>query len=246
MKNFLKRVPDSVVRLAVVFALLIGAILAVRAILPPSVKDHSMHIEATLEREMARPVRHAGSDVCGDCHEEAGIKKDGYHRNLSCETCHGTSADHVQNPTEIKPRLPRMREFCVRCHAYNRSRPTGFPQINPAGHNPLKACVSCHNPHDPKPPSVPQECQACHAEIARTKAISAHVLLECTTCHSVPANHKVTPRLVKASIPAEREFCLKCHGSGSGRSDAPKVDVAAHGEKYLCWQCHYPHMPEVQ
>jgi len=22
----------------------------------------------------------------------------------------------------------------------------------------------------------------------------------------------------------------------------PTVDMATHGEKYVCWQCHYPHM----
>jgi ribosomal protein S27AE len=28
--------------------------------------------------------------------------------------------------------------------------------------------------------------------------------------------------------------------------DVPKVDFASHGEKYLCWQCHYPHLPEIE
>jgi DnaJ-class molecular chaperone len=138
-----------------------------------------------------------------------------------------------------------MREFCVRCHAYSPSRPTGFPQINPATHNPLKACTLCHNPHDPKPPHAPQECQACHGEIARTKALSPHVQLECTTCHTVPAEHKVEPRIVRATIPADREFCGRCHGMDAPVKGTPKIDILMHGEKYLCWQCHYPHMPEV-
>jgi ribosomal protein S27AE len=62
----------------------------------------------------------------------------------------------------------------------------------------------------------------------------------------VPDRHKIEPRLVAASIPAEREFCGKCHAATSSVVGTPKVDFAKHGEKYLCWQCHYPHMPEVR
>ncbi len=246
MKKLLQIIPESLKRLFVVFIILVGGFILVRAILPPALKSTEIHIQSTIERETAKPVKHAGSDVCADCHEEYNVKKMGYHKNLSCETCHGPAKEHVENPGETKPNLPRMREFCVRCHAFNPSRPTGFPQINPAAHNPLKPCVTCHNPHDPKPPTVPHECQACHAEIARTKAVSPHVMLECTTCHNVPNRHKVTPRVVMATIPAEREFCAKCHGKDSAVKETPKIDLATHGEKYLCWQCHYPHMPEVE
>jgi len=246
MKNFFPSIPEALKRLFVVLVVLVGGFLLVRFVLPASLKDSSLHVKSTVEREMERPIRYAGSDVCADCHDEYNVKQGGYHKNLSCETCHGTAREHSENPAEVKPNLPRMREFCVRCHAYNASRPTGFPQINPAAHNPLKPCIACHKPHDPPPPTVPHECQACHAEIARTKAVSPHIMLECTTCHKVPHEHKVTPRLVKATIPAEREFCGTCHGKGSEVKETPKIDLSTHGEKYLCWQCHYPHMPEVE
>ena len=246
MKNFLQRFPDALVRLAAVFVVLFAGVLLVQSLLPPAWTDTRLQQQATVERETARPVRYAGSDVCAGCHDEYSVKRQGYHRNLSCETCHGTARDHADNPMEVKPSLPRLREFCVRCHAYDRSRPTGFPQINPAAHNPLKACITCHNPHDPKPPTTPQECRGCHAEIARTKALSPHVLLECTTCHAVPVAHRTSPRAVLASIPKEREFCGKCHAKDSAVRETPKIDVVTHGEKYLCWQCHYPHMPEIK
>ncbi|MBI1745166.1 MAG: hypothetical protein HYR55_01090 [Acidobacteria bacterium] len=246
MKNFWKAVPESLRRLVLVFAVLAGGFVSIRFMLPPSLKDNALHVKTTVAREMVKTVKYAGSDVCADCHDQYQVKKNGYHRNLSCETCHGAAKGHTDDPIEVKPTLPKLREFCVRCHAFNPSRPTGFPQISSAAHNPMKPCVSCHNPHDPKPPQVPQECQACHAEIARTKAVSPHVALECKTCHSVPDEHKVTPRAVKASIPSVREFCAKCHGKDSPVKETPKVDLATHGEKYLCWQCHYPHMPEVK
>jgi len=246
MKKYFPKLPEQASRLILVFGVFIAVVLLVRFSLPPSLKDQKIHVRTTIEREMGRQVRYAGSDICATCHDEYNVKKSGYHKNLSCETCHGTSKEHTDNPSDVKPFIPKARDFCARCHTFDPSRPTGFPQINPAVHNPMKPCITCHNPHNPKPPNVPQECEACHAEIARMKAISSHVMLECTTCHEVPTEHKVAPRSVKASIPMEREFCGKCHGNEATVKETPKVDLATHGEKYLCWQCHYPHMPEVE
>lgn len=245
MKNRPPWIPDALWRLLIAFAFILGGVIVVRSIIPAELKDTALHVSSTIDRETAKPVRYAGSEICADCHEEYEMKKKGYHVNLSCETCHGPTAKHTEDPTEVKPVAPRMREFCEHCHNYDPSRPTGFPQINPAVHNPLKPCISCHNPHDPKPPKVPEECRACHEEIARTKAVSPHVLLECTTCHTVPKDHKISPRTVKATIPSGRDFCGKCHSEDSSVKETPKIDLVTHNEKYVCWQCHYPHMPEL-
>jgi ribosomal protein S27AE len=54
---------------------------------------------------------------------------------------------------------------------------------------------------------------------------------------------------VAPSKPQTREFCGKCHGKDATdklAKNAPKIDLAEHGEKYVCWQCHYPHSPEVE
>jgi len=246
MKAPFQKIPEQVPRLAIVVAVLVLGGLGIRMMLPDSLTERSYHVSSTEERERGEPLRYAGAGPCADCHDEAGVVKEGYHHNLSCETCHGPALAHVENPMEVKPRVQRMREFCTRCHLYNPSRPTGFPQINPAAHNPLKACIGCHDPHDPTPPTTPHECAGCHAEIARTKSLSPHVLLECTTCHRVPEKHRVTPREVAATIPADRTFCGKCHAEEAANPETPKVNLAEHGEKYLCWQCHYPHMPEVE
>ncbi len=246
MTSFFRKLPDPLVRILLVFLLLVAAFLVLRFTLPRSMTDMSLHVQSTIEREMSRPLRFAGSAQCADCHEESNLKETGYHRMLSCETCHGPARNHAEDPTTGKPVEPRKREFCTLCHQFDASRPTGFPQINPVAHNPLRPCISCHNPHDPKPPSAPEECQACHAEIARTKAVSPHVLLSCATCHTAPDLHRVAPRMNPASKPTERAFCGKCHAKQSTVSGTPKIDLAAHGEKYLCWQCHYPHMPEVK
>jgi hypothetical protein len=245
MSNFFKRLPEAVVRVGIVFLLFITTVSFARFMIPASLKNGREHRTATVKRETAKPIHYAGAAACNECHKEINVlKSDGYHRNLSCETCHGASKDHSEDP-DVKPVTDKVREACTRCHAYDPSRPTGFPQINPVVHNPRKQCVECHKPHSPKPPHVPQECEACHAQIARTKEVSPHEGLPCTTCHTVDVQHKVSPREVRAKIPSDRSFCAKCHSTDSQVQGTQKVDLKTHGEKYLCWQCHYPHMPEL-
>lgn len=245
MGGVLGKIPEQIRRLSVVIGIIVVGVLVARFyIIPPSLIETRIHREATVQREIAKEVRFAGTTACSVCHaQESELKKSSFHQNLSCESCHGAAAAHTTNPMGIKPFAPRDRKFCPVCHEYDPSRPTGFPQINPVVHNPLKPCVSCHNPHDPKPPTAPEECSACHAEIARTKAVSPHALVGCTACHKAPKEHKLNPRSVKPTIPNTREFCGQCHGQKADRKDAPKVDLSTHGDRYLCWQCHYPHLP---
>jgi len=242
-----ERIPEQIRRLAIVFVIVIGGTVVLRYfVLPPSLFETRLHRESTIQREVAKQVKFAGTTVCGGCHEDtATVKRKGFHKNLSCESCHGPAAMHTEDPMTVKPFAPRKRKFCPLCHEYDPSRPTGFPQINVTIHNPLKPCITCHNPHHPEPPTVPRECSACHAGIARTKAVSHHALIACTTCHRASRKHKVSPRRVKPTKPDTREFCGKCHREGSKRKDAPKIDLSTHGGRYLCWECHYPHMPGV-
>ncbi len=245
MTGFFKRLPEAVVRVGIVFLLFITTVSFARWMIPASLKNGREHRTATVKRETAKAIHYAGADACTECHKEINaVKTEGYHRNLSCETCHGAAKNHAEDP-DVKAVTDKVREACTRCHMYDPSRPTGFPQINPVVHNPRKQCVECHKPHSPKPPHVPQECQACHGQIARTKEVSPHVDLPCTTCHTVDVQHKVSPREVRAQIPSDRSFCAKCHSIDSPVKETQKVDIKTHGEKYLCWQCHYPHEPEL-
>ncbi len=240
-------IPEQVTRLGFVAVLGLTAVLSVRAYLVPKrLKDVPFDQEVAMERERARGVKFAGASACAECHDDKVAEKAaGHHRTLACETCHGACYEHTQDPGgDFTPYAPRLRDFCVRCHAYDPSRPTGFPQINPSIHNPLKACIECHKPHAPVPPNTPQECEACHGEIAKTKAVSAHATLSCTICHENTDAHKDEPHKFRPTKPETREFCGKCHAPGSENKAAPKVDIVKHGEKYLCWECHYPHMPE--
>ncbi len=240
------KVPEQVARVAVVVALVAAVALLVRFVLiPRAYFSAALHQSDTVRREVAHPVRFAGASACQDCHAEEWEKKaQGYHKGLACETCHGPAAGHAEDPMSVKPFAPRDRKFCPVCHAYDAARPTGFPQINPESHNPLKPCIACHDPHDPVPPETPKECAACHAQIARTVALSAHALLPCATCHTASEQHRIAPRSALPGKPQTREFCGQCHAGGTANPDAPKVELASHGGGYLCWQCHYPHLPE--
>jgi len=240
------KVPEQIARLSVVVGVLIAVVVVLRVfVIPRPLLSRTLHEQLTVKRETARPISFAGAATCMECHpEKFETKMKGYHRGLACETCHGPSAKHAADPMNVKPYAPRDRRFCPVCHQYDAARPTGFPQINPTTHNPLRPCIACHNPHDPVPPQVPQECSACHAQIARTKEVSSHALLPCRTCHEVPDQHLVQPRSALPTKPQTREFCGQCHASAAMGAGIPQIDLATHGGSYTCWQCHYPHLPE--
>jgi ribosomal protein S27AE len=242
-----RRIPGQVIRLGIVFAILIVVLLVVRArFVPPSFGRWGHYRAEAVKLNADRPIRYAGLPACAECHvDEADLKASSYHRGLTCEGCHGPAADHAADPTATQPLIPRDRKTCLRCHEYRFSRPTGFPQIIESVHNPVEPCTTCHDPHDPTPPETPEECSACHAAIARTKAVSHHRSIDCRTCHEVPSGHRVNPRAFLPSKPRDRAFCGQCHAPTATRAaEAPRVDIATHGGRYLCWQCHYPHFPE--
>lgn len=241
--------PPQVPRLATVFALAIVALVGARSFLVPASFGKFGHYRAAAADSIAaRPIHFAGRQECEECHDDIAARRiRGNHRGVSCEVCHGPQEAHVLDPANVTPPAPRDRAFCPRCHAYSQSRPTGFPQIDPAAHNPLKPCIACHDPHAPVPPIVPESCSACHGQIARVKALSHHVNLPCVTCHDVPQGHKTSPHAVRPTKPTERSFCGRCHDKAARSSaGAPRIDMATHNPRYLCWQCHYPHYPETK
>jgi hypothetical protein len=241
------RLHDQVIRLAILFAVAIAGLLVLRQSFVPATFGQLGHYRAAaLDSAAARPIRFAGLQACAECHGDvAAFKARSYHRGLSCEVCHGAANDHATDPGSRTPVAAKDRETCLHCHGYQSSRPTGFPQVLERVHNPMQACVACHNPHDPTPPHVPGPCSACHGSIARTKSLSPHVSLDCETCHETAPEHKENPRAHLPGKPTEREFCGRCHAQdASSPGTIPRVDLATHGGRYLCWQCHYPHNPE--
>lgn len=241
--------PQQINRLIIIFAVLIGGLITARYLLVPETFGDIGHYRASaIDSVMVQPIRYAGEQICAECHDEqTEAKADSHHNRVACEVCHGASAAHVEDPEAYIPLAPRDRGYCTLCHGYNASRPTGFPQIDPMVHNPMKPCVTCHNPHDPLTPNVPESCSACHGEIARTKAVSHHAPLACIQCHETDEAHKVTPHLVRAKKPTSRSLCGGCHAKGADSPKViPRIRMEDHGNGYVCWQCHYPHFPEVE
>jgi hypothetical protein len=241
------RIPQQVPRLAVVFVVAIAALIAARALLIPETFGERGHFRAAaVDTIVAREMRYAGHQECALCHGDvATVRADGNHHGVSCEVCHGPAAQHVAAPMEVKPVVDRERGLCYLCHAYNPSRPTGFPQIDSLAHNPRMPCVGCHAPHAPEPPVVPRECSACHRQIWNQKSVSHHAALDCATCHDAPETHRENPRQVRPTKPTERAFCGSCH-AGMADTGIPQIELESHGQPYVCWQCHYPHYPEAR
>ena len=242
------RFPPQVPRLALIFLVAFGGLVVARAVLiPDTFGDRGHYRAAAVDTIVAHAMKYAGHQECIVCHSEVQTARlAGNHRGVTCEVCHGPAANHVAAPLDVKPTAPRERTLCPLCHAYNPSRPTGFPQIDPVSHNPMTPCITCHSPHAPVPPVTPEECSACHGQIARQKAFSPHVQLPCTTCHEVPTAHKVNPLSTRPTKPQTREFCGQCHAQDArSPTNIPRVDMRTHGERYTCWQCHYPHYPET-
>jgi hypothetical protein len=240
--------PQQVKRLLGLFVAIVVIFIIVRRIfVPPSFGKYGHYRATSISSIVSQEIKYAGEITCAECHDDiVSIKNKSYHRGLSCEVCHGPAYAHTQAPDEVELPAPKKRSYCPLCHGYNPSRPTGFPQIDPARHNPLKPCITCHNPHDPRPPTIPRECDPCHTEIARTKIVSPHALLPCTQCHEARDEHKVYPRKFLPSKPESREFCGQCHAEeAKSPPEIPRVDLSTHGNATLCWECHYPHSPEA-
>jgi len=244
--------PDQIKRLLIVVVIVGAIFIVVRAyFIPESFGKYGHYRAVAVDSVKAQNVQYAGHQVCIDCHDDIyDVKKNSYHRNVNCEACHGPSAEHVASFEEddtVLPTVPRARDHCTLCHGYDPAKPTGFAQIDPVAHNPMKPCISCHNAHAPDPLEVPGECGACHAKISRTKALSPHALLNCIECHTTPEEHKSNPRAWLPDKPVNRSDCGKCHSSAveNGRF-IPRIDSSTHKEGYLCWQCHYPHSPRAR
>jgi hypothetical protein len=242
------KVPQQLLILGIIAVIIVSIFITMRLLFVPKSFGKFGHYRAdAIETVRQLPISYAGAKACGDCHEEVvKTKTKGFHRNVSCEVCHGPAAAHTEDPSTIRPSAPRQRGLCPLCHNYNPSRPTGFPQIITAQHNPGKACMSCHNPHNPVTPTPPKECSACHRGIANQKIVSHHASLECTTCHTVPTDHIKNPRFVRVGKPTNNEFCGKCHDKDAKSApQIPRIDLSQHAGRYLCWDCHYPHSPEA-
>jgi len=144
--------PAQIKRLALVFAVLIGCFLLIRALLMPDTFGQYGHYRGqALEDNRNHEVKYLGEKFCLECHEEYGdMKSSDLHAEISCETCHGPGWKHVEEPEPENITLPEGRAFCGLCHSLNAARLTdNVAQVDLKEHNTGKQCLDCHNPHAP-------------------------------------------------------------------------------------------------
>ena len=244
--------PPQVPRLAIVFALAIAALVGARSFLVPASFGRFGHYRAVaVDSIAARPIHYAGRQECEECHDAIAAERiRGNHRGVACEVCHGPQAAHVTDPVNVQPPAPRDRAFCPRCHAYSQSRPTGFPPIDPAAHNPLKPCITCHDPHASvlydNPVYNPNQglnisCETCHPDEAANQKSTAMSLLDigCTGCHMPPMvrSADANPSIHTADMSSHLwEINLEpgvSQFSPDGTETMPYLTV-----EYVCLRCH--------
>lgn len=201
--------------------------------------------------------------VCTRCHDENdpkpilaiyqtrhGVKADP--RTPSCQSCHGTSDEHIRNPRGVSPRPEpdvvfgtkhasapdTQNDSCLACHK------SGL-RMHWAGSEHQSrdlVCSNCHAVHAPRDPVLakvtqPDVCYACHkTQRAQTHRISTHPILAgkvaCSDCHN-PHGSTGPKLLVKNSV---NETCYTCHAEKRGPflwEHSPVVDD--------CTNCHTPH-----
>jgi hypothetical protein len=151
MPRFLK-MPPQVVRLVLLTIAIVGSYFAARHFLvPDSFGEYGHYRGAALQEIREREPFWAGRNACSPCHDEIVQKlAKAEHQGLSCESCHGPSQKHLEDPDGVK--LPKMSpDRCDRCHEASPSRPGWFHQITAATHYTGDECTGCHDPHQPKP-----------------------------------------------------------------------------------------------
>ena len=83
--------PEQIKRLTVVFVVVISLFITIRPILIPSDFGEYGHYRTSAVSEIVtQDIKYAGRQICYDCHDDVvELKQIGYHKDLSCEVCHG-------------------------------------------------------------------------------------------------------------------------------------------------------------
>jgi len=147
MRNL--NIPPQLFRLLLLAVGIVAFYLTARYLLTPATFGaYGFYRSRALDEISSQEPVFAGLEACEECHaEEVAMVRTSEHKTLSCETCHGVSKAHVENP-DIQVgqdfRIP-----CMRCHEANPSRPGWLKQITTEDHYTGERCTECHLPHQP-------------------------------------------------------------------------------------------------
>jgi len=206
----------------------------------------------------------AGDKACTRCHDEGeakpvlsiyqtrhGVRADG--RTPGCQSCHGASKSHIDNPAGVSPRpvtdvpmgpkvsgaaADKQQQVCLSCHKGGQRIHWGGSQHEAAG----VACTSCHTTHTHQDKVMAKKtqtevCFACHkSERAQAHRLSTHPLaagkMACSDCHN--PHGSTGPKLMRKD--SVNETCTTCHADRRGPflwEHAPSTES--------CSNCHVPH-----
>ena len=84
----------------IALVVVVAAGLAVRqAFTPESIGEYGHYRSDDIADQKAIPVRLGTNDACFECHQPIrSIHKQGVHKTVSCEVCHGLYGDHISKP----------------------------------------------------------------------------------------------------------------------------------------------------
>jgi DmsE family decaheme c-type cytochrome len=223
----------------------------------PQVADQRLSNAAPVTQSLAKDA------VCTKCHDESetkpvlsiyktrhGVKADG--RTPSCQSCHGASDAHVNNPAGTSVRPPVDISFGAKDHAAPQAQADtclschqGGQRTHWAGSQHQSrdiACSSCHQVHTQNDRvltkiSQPEVCFTCHkTERAQIHRTSTHPLaagkMGCSDCHN-PHGTTGPSLLAKNSV---NDTCYTCHAEKRGPFLWEHEPVTE-----ACTNCHTPH-----
>ena len=91
-----------------------------------------------------------------------------------------------------------------------------------------------------------QACEACHTDIASTKAGGMHAHVNCEACHGALAKHAEDPTALTPTRPDTALLCARCHTASAAKpKKIPQVDPVSHANGVPCQTCHNPHSPAI-
>src|SRR5436305_7916924 len=95
---------EHLIRVVAVIAMALIVFVVLRAaVVPKSFGQYGHYRGDAIAETAARPIAHAGHDVCEVCHTDVvDQKKLGKHVVVACEACHGAQAKHADDPPSIK------------------------------------------------------------------------------------------------------------------------------------------------
>ncbi len=239
--------PDygHVVRLFVVIAVfLCAAGFVLDPMVPASYGQFGKYRGDAVAAATLREPKRLGESACTSCHEnEVKLHDQDVHTRVPCETCHSPGNKHVafresaagkapdlkpaDVPAEARMLVHKEREWCLRCHEVDPSRPATFPQIVGKEHMLVTGVVD-------KVPTRPGEELP---PITANAGSDTPTAIACVRCHD-PHQPLFLQRDVRAAPNHPTvQRCQECHGYVDAKFEEKPIP-ADHVKTYQCKTCH--------